>query len=118
VKNLVDEVSEASKQQALGITQVSTAVTQASKGTQTAAANAEESAAASEQLSAQSQTVRSLGKALETLVYGGAPRTADGHSAAGAQPMLARKLKADATPAALHDEFPMDAPPAGSFKQF
>lgn len=115
VKNLVDEVNEASKQQATGINQVSTALTQASKGTQTAAANAEESAAASEELSAQAETVRALGKTLEVLVQGGSAQ-ASHHNAAGKAPRI--PLKAEVTHASIaHDEFPMDDS-GGSFKQF
>ncbi len=70
VKNLIEEVSESSKQQTLGINQTSTAVTQVSKVTQTAAASAEESAAASEELSAQAQRMRDLVQVLRGMVDG------------------------------------------------
>lgn len=77
VKSLVEAVSEASKQQAIGINQVSTAVTRASGITQAAAASAEESAAASEQLNGQSQTMRDLVFALGAMVDG---RSADNYA--------------------------------------
>jgi len=68
VRNLVDEVSESSKQQTVGINQTATAVTQVSQVTQTAAASAEESAAAAEELSAQSQNIRDLVRSLRAMV--------------------------------------------------
>lgn len=68
VKNLVDEVNEASKQQAQGIEQVAAAISQVSKVTQTTAASAEQSAAASEELSAQSRIVRQLATSLQFTV--------------------------------------------------
>ena len=52
-----EEVSDASRQQAQGIDQVSQAIAQMEKVTQTTAATAEESAAASEELSAQAEGV-------------------------------------------------------------
>jgi methyl-accepting chemotaxis protein len=70
VRSLVDEVSESSKQQTLGINQTATAVTQVSQVTQSAAASAEESAAAAEELSAQSQNIRDLVHTLRVLVDG------------------------------------------------
>ncbi|MBC8166105.1 MAG: MCP four helix bundle domain-containing protein [Bryobacteraceae bacterium] len=72
VRVLVDEVSEASRQQTQGLAQVTQAVTQVGVVTQTAAANAEQSAAASEELTTQAETLRlSLGR-LEVMVGGDA----------------------------------------------
>ena len=71
VKGLVDEVSEASRQQAQGIQQVSQAVAQMEKVTQTTAASAEESAAASEELASQAETTLELVAFLEATVKGG-----------------------------------------------
>jgi methyl-accepting chemotaxis protein/methyl-accepting chemotaxis protein-1 (serine sensor receptor) len=55
LKGLIDEVSEASRQQSHGIDQVSQATAQMEKVTQATAATAEESAAASEELNAQAE---------------------------------------------------------------
>ncbi len=70
VKNLVDEVNEASRQQAQGIDQVAQAITQINTVTQTNAASAEESAAASQLLTAQSQEMRRLMSSLREMVEG------------------------------------------------
>jgi methyl-accepting chemotaxis protein/methyl-accepting chemotaxis protein-1 (serine sensor receptor) len=59
VKAIVDEVSEASKQQSQGLDQVAHALHQMEKVTQNTAATAEESAAASEQLNAQAEMTMS-----------------------------------------------------------
>ena len=56
-KALIDEVSEASRQQTHGIEQVSRAVMQMEKVTHNTAATAEESSAASEELSAQAHSM-------------------------------------------------------------
>jgi methyl-accepting chemotaxis protein/methyl-accepting chemotaxis protein-1 (serine sensor receptor) len=68
VKSLVDNVSVASKQQALGIDQVSQSIRQMEKVTQTTAATAEESAAACEQLNAQTDITMHLVERLEGMV--------------------------------------------------
>jgi methyl-accepting chemotaxis protein len=70
VKGLVDEVSEASRQQSQGIDQVSQAIAQMEKVTQGTAATAEESAAASEELSAQAETSMHVVTRLAALVGG------------------------------------------------
>jgi methyl-accepting chemotaxis protein len=70
VKNLVDEVSLASRQQAQGIDQVAQAITQMEKVTQTTAATAEESAAASEELNAQAEQSMEAVQQLEAMVGG------------------------------------------------
>jgi hypothetical protein len=72
VKGLIDEVSEASRQQAQGIDQVTQAITQMEKVTQGTAATAEESAAASEELSAQAETSMLVVVRLAALVGAGA----------------------------------------------
>jgi methyl-accepting chemotaxis protein len=54
-RGLVDQVSQASRQQSQGIDQIAKAVAQMERVTQTTAASAEESAAASEELSAQAE---------------------------------------------------------------
>jgi methyl-accepting chemotaxis protein len=70
VKGLVDEVNEASRQQAQGIDQVSQAITRMERVTQGAAATAEESAAVSEELNAQAETSLQVVADLATLVGG------------------------------------------------
>ena len=68
VKELVDAVSVASREQSHGIDQVTQAITQMEKVTQNTAATAEESAAASEQLSAQAESSMAVVGRLATLV--------------------------------------------------
>src|SRR5436309_623922 len=68
VKNLVDHVSVASKQQALGIDQVVQSIRQMERVTQTTAATAEESAAACEQLNAQADVTMRLVERLDAMV--------------------------------------------------
>jgi methyl-accepting chemotaxis protein len=70
LKSLVEEVSEATREQAIGIDQVRQAVTQMEKVTQTTAATAEESAAASEELNALAATATRMVAELETLIGG------------------------------------------------
>jgi len=122
VKNLLDEVNESSKQQGLGIQQVSTAISQVSTVTQTAAASAEESAAASQELNAQSQTVRDLVESLAEMVDAGSEakrpevrptsqRRTPRPRAAGSPKLLHATPKHD-------DPFPMDPVETGSFRDF
>ena len=70
VKRLADNVSVASRQQAAGIDQVSTAILELEKSTQAIAGTAEEGAASSEELNAQSETVMDVVGQLEILVGG------------------------------------------------
>jgi methyl-accepting chemotaxis protein len=70
IKGLVDEVSAASKQQALGIDQVTQTIHQMERVTQTSAATAEESAGTYQQLNAQADVTMSLVKQLESMVGG------------------------------------------------
>jgi methyl-accepting chemotaxis protein/methyl-accepting chemotaxis protein-1 (serine sensor receptor) len=73
-KSLVDEVSEASRQQAQGIDQVSQAVAQMEQVTQGTAATAEEGAAASEELNAQAESSMQAVGRLMALVGGHAAK--------------------------------------------
>ena len=68
VKDMVDEISAGSKQQAQGIDQVAQAISQIEKVTQSAAATAEESAAASEELNAQAEATMRIVEQLGALV--------------------------------------------------
>jgi len=58
VADLVEEIAEASSEQALGIEQINAAITQVAQVVQTNSATAEESAAASEELSAQAELLK------------------------------------------------------------
>jgi methyl-accepting chemotaxis protein len=71
VKTLVDAISEASRQQQLGIEQVSTTISGMEGVTQRTASAAEESATASEELKAQAELSLTVVSAVEALVGGG-----------------------------------------------
>jgi len=71
LQQMVNEVAEASAEQAKGIEQINTAVSQMDKITQTNAASAEESASASEELSAQAREMEGAVDTLLQLVGGG-----------------------------------------------
>jgi methyl-accepting chemotaxis protein len=60
VANLAEEVSTASREQALGLEQITTGLNQIDQVTQANTASAEESAAAAEELSSQAQQLRSM----------------------------------------------------------
>ena len=77
VKELVDDVSVASRQQTSGIDQVSQAIAQMEKVTQTTAATAEESAAAGAELRAEAETATALVSELIALVEGRSTSDAD-----------------------------------------
>jgi methyl-accepting chemotaxis protein len=119
VKNLLDELNEASKQQGQGIQQVSIAISQVSTVTQASAASAEESAAASEELNAQSQTVSDLVYALAVQVEGSsaAERTGARSTRPAATPRNAGTIARRAAPKS-DDSFPMESAQAGSFRDF
>src|SRR5262249_5440747 len=68
VRGIVDQVSEASRQQTEGIEQVSRALTDMQRVTQSTAATAEESAAASEELQARAGQTLAVVASLEALV--------------------------------------------------
>ena len=72
VAELLAEVAEASKEQAQGIGQITTAMTQMDKVTQSNAASAEESASAAGQLSLQAGTLLGAVDDLTALVHGAA----------------------------------------------
>jgi methyl-accepting chemotaxis protein len=70
VADLIDGITRASEQQALGVEQVNTAVSQMDKVTQQNASGAEESASAAQQLSAQATAVKSMVDELTTIIGG------------------------------------------------
>jgi methyl-accepting chemotaxis protein len=84
-KNLVDQVSVASREQAVGIAQVSQAVVQMERLTQRTAATAEECAAASEELTAQATASTFSAVSLSELVTG-TRRNGDPHARDSASP--------------------------------
>lgn len=68
VKELVDEVNQASEEQAKGIEQVARAITQMETVTQRSAATAEETAASANELTAQSEALRAAAGELNLMV--------------------------------------------------
>ncbi len=69
-KVLVDEVNQATQEQARGMEEIARAIAQMERVTQQTAANAEQSAAAGQQLSAQSESLRGLVDRLNGLIEG------------------------------------------------
>ena len=67
ISRLVDEISEASQEQANGISQVSKAVAEMDRVTQATAANAEESACAAEEMSAQAEEMTASAQSLSEM---------------------------------------------------
>jgi methyl-accepting chemotaxis protein/methyl-accepting chemotaxis protein-1 (serine sensor receptor) len=70
LKSLVEDISERSNQQALGIEQVGKTIVEMERVTQQNASSAEESAAASEELYAQAQSMRTAALELLSMVGG------------------------------------------------
>jgi methyl-accepting chemotaxis protein len=68
VKVLVDEVSLGTREQAVGVEEISKSVIQMEQVTQTAAAHAEESASACEEIAAQTQSLHDIAGQLESMV--------------------------------------------------
>ena len=117
----MDAVSEASREQAQGIDQVTQAITQMEKETQTTAATAEESAAASEELSAQADTSMDVVGQLSTLVGArvsrGAPAPGTAGTTAGARAAVPGRVRMSRRPPrSPEDEIPLDA--TGTFGRF
>ena len=71
ISHLIDEISEASQEQAQGIDQVSKAIAEMDRVSQRNAANSEESAASSEQMSAQALQIKGYVRELIRVVEGG-----------------------------------------------
>jgi methyl-accepting chemotaxis protein/methyl-accepting chemotaxis protein-1 (serine sensor receptor) len=70
IKELVDEVSGGSQEQARGIDQISKAIVEMEHAGQTTAAAAEQGAAAAQQLTAQAQVLSETGRQLRALMEG------------------------------------------------
>jgi methyl-accepting chemotaxis protein/methyl-accepting chemotaxis protein-1 (serine sensor receptor) len=114
VRGIADEVNEASRQQALGIDQVTQAIVQMEHRTQLTAATAEESAAASEDLDAQAQAAMQLVHELEAMIGrtpGEGPLAASAESPRGQGRVVAMPL---ANHAAVSDDEP-ELPGTGTF---
>jgi methyl-accepting chemotaxis protein len=103
---LVNEIAAASREQAQGVEQISTAVTQMDRVTQANAASAEQSASASEELTAQAAAIQRVVAELNTVVGlkaegGGKPRPVPSRSAApkaAAAPVAAKMAAPSVTP--------------------
>ena len=115
VKTLVDEVDASSKEQAVGIDQISKSIAQMDKVTQQTAANAEESAGSSEALNAQSQTLLELVERLQSMVGAGKRRRVQMPAAAGVAVSQSNRRsqpagfhKAAVSTARHSGEFPLD----------
>jgi methyl-accepting chemotaxis protein len=80
VKKLVDEADASSREQALGIEQISKSIAQMDQLTQRTASNAEESAAASEALNDQSQTLLGVVERLQSIVGAASLRRTAAHA--------------------------------------
>jgi len=108
VKGLVDNVSDASNQQALGIDQVLQSIRQMERVTQTTAATAEESAAACEQLNAQADMTMRVVQRLETMVSHSRRDLADsmdrGHATYGGRASLIPHSSTTRTYTSVPDE--------------
>jgi len=120
VKTLVDEVDASSKEQAIGIEQISKSIAQMDQVTQRTASNAEESAAASEALDAQSQTLLGVVERLQSIVGGIAERRAAARTAKPAERRYSQTPRnSRRTPAPVMarnaGEFPLDD---SEFKDF
>ncbi len=92
VKTLIDQVSDASRQQAQGIDQVSRAIAQMERVTHTTAATAAESASASDELKQQAAASKTLVARLAGLVDGGTAAATVG-SAAKARAVVVSKAE-------------------------
>lgn len=69
--SLINEVNEASREQALGIEQINRAIHEMDKVTQQTAASAEQQAAAAEEMNAQAGQLALISSELDVVIYGG-----------------------------------------------
>ena len=98
---LIQEIHDASAEQAQGIDQINKAVAEMDKVTQQTAANAEESASASEEMNAQAEQVKDIVAELVRIIGSGAardagrrPAEAAGTGSSGLKAPLPARLKA------------------------
>jgi hypothetical protein len=106
VKTLIDQVSNASRQQAQGIDQVSRAIAQMERVTHTTAATASESASASDELKQQATASKVLVAQLAGLVDGGAAAPTKGSASKGRAVVVSKPADRPATPVAARGETP------------
>jgi methyl-accepting chemotaxis protein len=123
VKGLILEVSEASRQQAQGVDQVSRTIAEMEKVTQATAATAEESAAASEELSAQAESSMAIVSRIEVLagthhVAPVAHRVANAQAAAKTVKLVAVLPKRRRQPSADEAEAEIPLKDTGTFGRF
>src|SRR5262249_36209344 len=110
---MVEEVRQASGQQAQGIDQVTQAIAQMESVTQTTAATAEESAAASEELNAQAEQSMNVVRRLERLANAKAARSAQAaHPARPGRRVEAAKPPSKQTFHSRHDLTALGSPEA------
>jgi methyl-accepting chemotaxis protein len=121
VKGMVEEVRQASGQQAQGIDQVTQTLAQMESITQTTAATAEESAAASEELNAQAETSMAVVRRLEALVgVANANSTGAGRFAKLVHKVAQPAARGNGTKPRMHrgmpapDPFPLTSPAESS----
>lgn len=79
VTEFLNEIAEASAEQARGIDQINNAVCEIDKATQQNAATAEESASASEELNAQAEQLKDISTTLANIIGGSSIRDGNGH---------------------------------------
>jgi hypothetical protein len=117
VKGLVDEVNEASRQQAKGIDQVSRAIGHMEKVTHGTAATAEESAAASQELKAQAETSLQVVAQIAALVGGAAASPTESVSRTPRKNVLMSRRPREGAAGSPqdHDEGPRGTGTYGSF---
>ncbi len=109
VSDIVQEISQAAREQAHGIEQVTTALSEMEKITQQNAASAQESSSAAGELSGQSEELAAMVRGFE---LSGLRRPHAPAAAALAAPVATRRNGAAEAPPAAADPFPMgdDAP--------
>jgi methyl-accepting chemotaxis protein len=108
VSDIVSEITQASREQAVGVEQVTRSISQIEKITQQNAASAEESSSTASELSSQSEELAAMVGAFH-LSSGSAPRRAEAPAAAPAKLPPAKSAPAKLPPAKVP---PVKLPPA------
>jgi len=107
VKGLVDDVSGASRQQALGIDQVTKTIAEMERATQAIAGTAEETAASSEEMNSQAQAAMTVIGRLETLV-GSAAAQSSSSPRSGIASVKSKVIRMASRPSEAARRIPMD----------
>ncbi len=109
VTDLISEIASASKEQAMGISQINEGLNQVDQVTQQNSASSEELAAASQEMNSQAEMVKQmLGKfKLKRAIFGNTlAASSPGGIATQMQHMKGQKRSASATPGAAHAAMP------------